>query len=140
VRDRKTLPRVPTFAGGVIAAAPTTTVTRPVRAGYDGSAPAGVTVASCDVALRLPERLARSWRAGVVGSDLQPADVLAILLRRQRANPTDLAVPPPDGPTATVTVTLPGETLADLDRLRAASGVADRSAVCAALLAGHLGD
>jgi hypothetical protein len=140
VRDRKTLPQLATFAGGVIAAPSATTASPPPRAPYDGHRRAGVTIASCDVVLRLPDPVARRWRAGVVASDLQPADVLALLLRRQHENPADLSDPPPAGPRAVMTVTLPNETLADLDRLREATGVADRSALCAALLAGQPDD
>ena len=137
MRERKPLPQLATFAGGVIAA-PATTVTAPRRPPSDGSR-AGVTVASCDVVLELPDQLAR-WQAGMVSADLEPADVIALLLRRQQARPADLGGPPPEGPGVATTVTLPSETLADLDRLRAATGAADRSALCAALLAGHLAD
>jgi hypothetical protein len=130
---------VPTFAGGVIAAA-TNDVAPPGGGGHDRDGRAAVTVASCEVVLRLPDRMARRWRAGVVSADLQPADVLAILLRRQQEMPTDLSDPHPPGPSAAMTVTMPGETLADLDRLRDSTGAASRSALCAALLAGQLDD
>jgi hypothetical protein len=131
---------VPTFAGGVIAAAATNDGAPPRGGECDRDGRAAVTVASCEVVLRLPHRMARRWRAGVVSADLQPADVLAILLRRQQETPTDLSDPHPPGPSAAMTVTMPEETLADLDRLRDSTRAASRSALCAALLAGQLDD
>jgi len=139
MRTRRALPQVPTFAGGLIATSPSA---------EDAAAPpkqirsdrTDVTVAECDVVVRVPDRIARRWRAGVLSSDLEPGDLIAMLLRRHRAARAGLAAPAQAEPNVTMTVRLPNATLTSLDGLCDTPGAHDRSSVCAALIAGYLDD
>lgn len=138
MRERKSLAPLATFAGGVIAASSPKEHPPLAAERRTQDEVSDVSVAAYDVVVRLPDPVARRWRASVVGADLEPGDLVAVLLRRQQENPAPLQLEAPAGSTVAVTATVDRRTLVALDGLRDSTGAGSRSSVFAALVAEHL--